>query len=255
LPLSGVDLHRHLSALHLPSELSNQSNEAIFAYLRDLRPSRAAVEIYRQRIMVVGPGNAGKSSLIHQLKTGKFTPHQFLMTDGVSIEDWVLNGEDESAPEIHISFWDFGGQEMYLHTHPLIFSDKTIYLLVCDPRSTTHLRQLGSYLLNIRNSIKKETADEVPSAPIILVTTHSSEVDDRETRRLLLDDLVEGDDVVSHHCIDSSTGEGINDLKQALRKYIVNDFCFHSQVRVPRWYLEVEANLKQQSNSTFRLRK
>jgi GTPase SAR1 family protein len=213
------------------------------------------VELSRQRVMIVGPGNAGKSTLVHRLMTGAFTPNQFSMTDGVSMKDWVLKTTPEGAPvtEIHLSLWDFGGQEMYLHTHPLLFSDKTIYLLVCDPRSTTHLRQLGSYLFNIRSRAQRGDA---AAAPIILITTHSSEVDDRETRRLLLDEL-ESVDFVSHHSVDSSTGEGIEDLKLCLAKYLLGEFSSHSLVRIPRWYLEVEATIKReaQRQATFSITK
>jgi len=40
------------------------------------------------RVMLVGPGNAGKTTLIHRLMTGEFTAGQFAMTDGVSMNEW-----------------------------------------------------------------------------------------------------------------------------------------------------------------------
>jgi GTPase SAR1 family protein len=64
--------------------------------------------------MVVGLGDAGKTTLVHQLLTDKFSPNQFLMTDGVSMKEW------KPTPQMNFSLWDFGGQQMYLNTHAML---------------------------------------------------------------------------------------------------------------------------------------
>jgi GTPase SAR1 family protein len=56
-------------------------------------------------VMVVGLGDAGKTTLVHQLLTDKFSPNQFLMTDGVSMKEW------KPTPQMNFSLWDFGGQQ------------------------------------------------------------------------------------------------------------------------------------------------
>jgi hypothetical protein len=40
------------------------------------------------KIMVVGPGTAGMTTLVHRILTGEFTPGQFTMTDGISMKEW-----------------------------------------------------------------------------------------------------------------------------------------------------------------------
>lgn len=44
--------------------------------------------MYRMKVMFVGPGAAGKSTLVHRILTGDFNPGQFQLTDGVSMKEW-----------------------------------------------------------------------------------------------------------------------------------------------------------------------
>jgi GTPase SAR1 family protein len=115
-----VDLNKHLSALSLPAEFASADNQTILAYLRELMSSSTS-EIYRMRIMIVGPGNVGKTTLVQRLLHDNFDPGQFCMTDGVSMKKWKL------AADMNLSLWDFGGQQVYLNTHTMLFSDKTLY--------------------------------------------------------------------------------------------------------------------------------
>jgi GTPase SAR1 family protein len=231
--VSGVDLRKYLQVLSLPQEFSNSSNEEILAYLKELKSSSS--EICRMRVMIVGPGDAGKTTLVHRLLTDEFSARQFSMTDGVSMKEW------QPSPEMKISLWDFGGQQVYLNTHAMLFSDKTLYLLLWNPRAGTDPRVLEEYLLNVRSRSK--------TCPIMLVTTHGSEVDKQEAERWLAQ--LSKHNYVSHHNIDSCTGLGIAELKQSIVKFVSEDCAEHSRVLVPGWYAALESKLKKLSLSKF----
>jgi GTPase SAR1 family protein len=163
-------------------------------------------------VMVVGLGDAGKTTLVHQLLTDKFSPNQFLMTDGVSMKEW------KPTPQMNFSLWDFGGQQMYLNTHAMLFADKTLYLLVWNPRAGTDPRVLEEYLLNIRSRSQ--------SCLVMLVSTHGSEVDTKESEKLL--PYLSKYAYLSHHNVDSCTGMGIDQLKQSIVSFVSQDFAEHS---------------------------
>jgi hypothetical protein len=232
--LRGIDLNKYLQVLSLPDEFSRSSNKEILAYLKELNSSSSA-EICRMRVMIVGPGDAGKTTLVERLLTDEFSPGQFSMTDGVSMKEW------KPIPEVNLSLWDFGGQQVYLNSHAILFNDKTLYLLVWNPRVGTDLRVLESYVLNVRSRSQ--------SAHIMLVTTHGSEVGEKAYQGLLQD--LSKYNYLSHHNVDSCTGLGIAELKQGIVKFVSEDYAEHSRVLVPGWYPSLESKLKELSKSGF----
>jgi GTPase SAR1 family protein len=204
------------------------------------------------RVMITGPGDAGKTTLVHRLLTEEFSPRQFSMTDGVSMREWrpTATGDPLSHLSLfgsqliidtgltaHLSLWDFGGQEVYLHTHPMLFSDKTLYLLVWNPRAGTSVSLLEEYLLNIRS--------RAPSSRVILVTTHADEVDQNEGRKWV--DGLQKHNCESYQAVDSCSGTGIEELKQSIVEYVTKEAVAQSRVLVPRWYSTVETKLKEMS--------
>lgn len=131
---------------------------------------------------------------------------------------------------------------MYLNSHPLLFSDQTLYLLIWNPRSATPVSTLEEYVMNIRSRSK--------SAPIMLVTTRSSEVDIREYERCLNEIAIrcktEGISV-RHFPVDSKTGDGIEELKASLIQYVMTEYSDFARVLVPNWYGDVESKLQEQA--------
>src|SRR3546814_1397023 len=110
--------------------------------------------------MVVGPGEAGKTTLVHRLTTVKFL-HNYQLTDGIAVNEWQHDNVD-------FYFWDFGGQSVYLNTHPLFFSNRTIFLLVLNPLVCA-FQPVEQYLETVRNC--------APDAPLMVVTTRAAEPD------------------------------------------------------------------------------
>jgi hypothetical protein len=138
----------------------------------------------------------------------------------------------------HLSLWDFEGQEVYLHTHQMLSSEKTLYLLVWNPRAGgTSVSLLEEYLLNIRS--------QAPSSRVILVTTHADEVNPNEGRRWVED--LQKYNGESYQAVDSCSGTGVEEWKQSIVDYVTKEAVKESRVLVPGWYARVEAKLKEMS--------
>jgi GTPase SAR1 family protein len=241
----------------LPSEFSQRSNKEILDYLRELL-REPKTEVFRMKVMLVGPGEAGKTTLLNHLLKGEFVPSEG-MTDGVSMRTWSpqlplfpspspsqdemrdQSSSNSSEPKIQLSMWDFGGQEIYLNTHPILFTDKTLYLIVWNPRSRTTVATLEDYILNIRSRDRL--------APILFVTTHRAEVHDREVRRVLID--LDKYVSIGHLSIDSVTGEGMKELKERIIQLVTIDYSHYSRALIPTWYLGVESMIRERSKSQF----
>lgn len=83
------------------------------------------------RIIVVGDGSAGKSSLIERIMYNTFEQGKS-QTNGIFIENWKLKHTDGRDLTFHI--WDFGGQEIQHAVHKFFFTEGCLYVLVLDNR-------------------------------------------------------------------------------------------------------------------------
>lgn len=82
------------------------------------------------KLILVGRGAAGKTSIVNRLVDNVFKPES--KTKGIKITEWklVLNGNED----VRLNVWDFGGQEIMHATHQFFFTQRSVYLLVLNGR-------------------------------------------------------------------------------------------------------------------------
>ncbi len=115
-----------------PAEIVNQGNDAILNYFRE-RELGDVDHLYEAKMLILGEGGAGKTSLLRRL----YQPDQPLPTEqettkGISIyrhEFSLKNGR-----RFRLNVWDFGGQEIYHATHQFFLTRRSLYLLLDDTR-------------------------------------------------------------------------------------------------------------------------
>ena len=83
------------------------------------------------KLILVGRGFVGKTSLVKALMTGQFKEGE-KPTEGIKISDWPCPLNPTENVTLHI--WDFGGQEMMHATHQFFLTARTLYLLVLEHR-------------------------------------------------------------------------------------------------------------------------
>ena len=165
--LKKVSLRRCPSLKTPPSEVVKRGNEAIVSYLKYL--SSDQVECRRTKLMLVGLGGAGKTSLLRALKsdtnkTQAATTEE--ITDGIDITDWTVGLPD--GRHIQYSTWDFAGQVVYYNTHQFFMSKRAVYLLLWTVRLGFEHAGLDFWLSSIMC--------HAPGAPVFVVGTHCDQV-------------------------------------------------------------------------------
>nr|WP_257236717.1 leucine-rich repeat domain-containing protein [Nostoc sp. 'Peltigera malacea cyanobiont' DB3992] len=88
------------------------SVEDIFNYLRLLRSGEVR-PLNEAKLLLIGQGSVGKTSLIERLIRDKYDQNQS-QTDGLNVETWNVQ---VNSKDIRLNVWDFGGQEIYHATH------------------------------------------------------------------------------------------------------------------------------------------
>ncbi len=194
--------------------------QAVKAYLRSLEQN--AEPLYEAKLVLVGEGNVGKTTLLKALKgIADEAPREHEpTTHGVEIDIHGLRlpHHAQGGVEIQLNAWDFGGQDVYRVTHQFFFSRRSLYLLVWEPRRGVQQGQVEDWL----NMIRLRVGDD---ARVIIVSTHCK-TGERIAR---IDQPVfkqqYGNTIVGFHEVDSlvpdtegATGEmvGIAELKRVI---------------------------------------
>lgn len=212
--LKQLTLHGN-KALGLPMELlgptyakSSDQNppakpQAILDYY--FRTMVAGGPLNEVKVILVGRGGAGKTSLVKRLVKNAFDPNE-KETPGISITDWSLQcGRDE----VKLHLWDFAGQEITHGTHQFFFSQRSVYLLLLTGREGNAERDADYWLRLIRafgaDSPVLVVQNKIEQSPF--------ELDEPAIQR-------DHPNVRSFHPVDCKSGKGRKELLMALMETI-----------------------------------
>ena len=156
-------LYLHGNALPIPAEIlakgEGGAQEILAYYAQTLLEETLPVN--EVKMLFVGQGFAGKTSLAKVLKTGKADPHE-KKTDGIWRETWKPEGTEVTA-----NIWDFGGQEIMHHTHQFFLTERSLYLLVLNSRQTEEENRVEYWLKLIQTF--------GGSAPVLVIVNKAEE--------------------------------------------------------------------------------
>jgi Leucine-rich repeat (LRR) protein len=121
----------------LPPEIVNKGGLVVRDYYRQ-RLEESTDYIYEAKLIIIGEGGAGKTSLANKLIDSKYklkledssTPEK--STEGIDV--LRLDFLHTSGNSFRINIWDFGGQAIYHATHQFFLTKRSLYLLVADTR-------------------------------------------------------------------------------------------------------------------------
>jgi internalin A len=98
------------------------------------------------KLLLVGRGAAGKTSIIRRLIENSFRPNE-KETMGIDIRPWELRGGGET---VRANVWDFAGQVVTHATHQFFLSHRSVYVLVLTGREDTENQDAEYWLRLIR---------------------------------------------------------------------------------------------------------
>ncbi|MEG4491922.1 leucine-rich repeat domain-containing protein [Microcoleus sp. D3_18_C4] len=176
----------------------------IFNYLRQLR-SGEVLPLNEAKVLLVGQGSVGKTSLINRLTDNKYNPNE-PQTDGLNITDWQIT---VNTKPVKLNVWDFGGQEIYHATHQFFLTKRSLYLLVCNCRTSEDENRL-EYWLKLIESFGD-------ASPVILVGNKCDEQPLDLNRKALRDKYPNIKAIIETSC---QSGTGIDELRSAIHTEI-----------------------------------
>jgi small GTP-binding protein len=133
-----------------PPEILNRGVAAIKSYLVSLQASKQTKKIFEGKLLIVGQGGVGKTSICNRLLHNTFSDQED-KTDGIVIKRWLLKPPEVNQNEMWVNVWDFGGQEIYHATHQFFLTNRSAYLLVWDARQEDSYGRLDYWFHTIES--------------------------------------------------------------------------------------------------------
>jgi internalin A len=170
-------------------------------YLRSLRDGEPQ---YEAKLLVVGEGNVGKTSLLAALRSAPFVEGRET-THGIEITPLTIP-HPTGGKEMTVRGWDFGGQEVYRISHQFFFTQRALYVVAWNARQGREQDEVEGWLRRIRL--------RVGDARVLLAATHCEErqpeLDYPHLERTFPGMLAGAADT------DSRTGLGVDQLRRAI---------------------------------------
>ena len=181
-----------------------EGTKALLAFLRDVATD--GISISEAKLLFVGAGEAGKSSLLGALRGEPWQDrHQ---TQGMEIKPLVVS---HAGHEITLNGWDFGGQQAYQPAHQLFFSAPAVYVVVWKPRPGVAAGMVETWIAMI--------AHRAPDARVLVVASHggpssrADAIDEAHLKQRF------GHLIVGFHGVDSAVPDGrLEALREAIAR-------------------------------------
>lgn len=163
------------------------------------------------RLLLVGRGAAGKTSIVRRLIENKFRPRE-KETQGIDIRPWELRCGGDA---VRVRVWDFAGQVITHATHQFFLSHRSVYVLVLTGREDSE-KQDAEYWLRLIRAFGTEPLTGQTS-PVIVALNKWELAECKVDRNALRDKYPF---IVAFVETDCRSGRGIDELNQLLCKTV-----------------------------------
>jgi len=190
--------------LGLPDSIIGRPPEEILRYYFESRDEKGR-PLLELKLLLVGRGKAGKTTLVKQL-AGEKPDENESETHSIAIRELTLGCQHG---QVRTRAWDFGGQEILHSTHQFFLTERSLYLLVLEPRTGLAQRDAEYWLKLIET--------QGGASPVIVVMNWSHDrrwrVDEVKLRRKF-------PFIVDFMPTDAFHGEGIEGLRGTILKTV-----------------------------------
>ncbi|WP_236507636.1 COR domain-containing protein, partial [Tychonema sp. BBK16] len=106
---------------------------SILDFYFQTRDPNATEELNEAKLLIVGEGEAGKTTLANKLLNPNYQLKKLEpATEGIDVLSWEFPQANGKPFRVHL--WDFGGQEIYHATHQFFLTERSLYVLLVDNR-------------------------------------------------------------------------------------------------------------------------
>jgi GTPase SAR1 family protein len=228
---------------NIPPSILKLDIESLRKYFEER--AKGTILAYESKLILVGNGRVGKTSLIKRWLDNAFDPNQ-PSTHAIQLRTHELNNMAKHLKLDHLilNIWDFGGQDIYQATHKLFMRSNAIFLLVWDVQTKNMPEQEeilpNGKILYYKNYSLKYWLSYIKTlssnSPIILIQTNRDK--DGKRKGVLTEEQITEYNVWDIISIESSTAtfDGFKGLEESIEEVVLKQVRQHSMEMPKQWY-------------------
>ncbi|WP_084227301.1 COR domain-containing protein [Nostoc sp. KVJ20] len=221
----------------LPPEIQKKGARAILNFYKQ-QIEQETDRLYEAKLIIVGEGGAGKTTLAKKIQDNQYTLQQDEnTTEGIDVIQWKFL-LDNNNREFQVNIWDFGGQEIYHATHQFFLTKRSLYVLVADTRKED---TDFYYWLNVVELLSG-------NSPLLIIKNEKQErkreINERELRR-------EFTNFKETLTTNLATDRGLPEILNKIKHYITN--LPHVGIELPKTWVKVREALEGNSHEYISL--
>ena len=128
------------------------------------------MSLYVFKVIIIGPGAVGKTSLLHRFVENKFS-FRYKLTIGADFLSKIIEGYPKSDTTCKLQIWDIGGQDRYKFLRGSFFDGANGALVVFDISRWHTFKELDDWLSDLQEFAGKKT-------PFILIGNKADLLED-----------------------------------------------------------------------------
>ena len=217
----------------VPQSIRKRGEKEILSYFRDLLAD-VQIQWNSAKVMVLGKEGVGKTHLSRRMRGKSYGKN--ISTDGIDVAAIKFRG-------MELSWFDFGGQEVYYPTHSFFLTAQCLYLVVFNLDDPEFKRRVTYWL----RTVASFTQDPTRASKILVVGTHADSVDQTRIDFVwteLSDLFNQNGSIIGYVAVSCSDGTGFDVLELGIEKAIelgnlAKMFVPKAYKRIEAWVLEV----------------
>jgi Leucine-rich repeat (LRR) protein len=197
--------------------------QAILSFYFQTQDPTATEPLYEAKFIIVGEGEAGKTTLAKKLKDLDYAlkPDE-KSTQGIDVIRWDFI--QPNGKPFRVNIWDFGGQDIYHATHQFFLTARSLYTLLVDNRREN---PNFYYWLNVVRLYSNDS-------PIFIVKNEKGDRNCELNERQLRSEFLQLKESLPTNL---STNRGLSEIQHFIQTHIAN--LPHIQIPIPKTWIKI----------------
>jgi len=173
-------------------------------------------EEFRFKIVIIGDGAVGKTSLIKKFTKGTFEK-DYLKTLGAQFSKY---NKEIDGDIIRLIFWDIAGQDDFNFLHYLFYKESKAAIIVYSLEENELGRDSFTHIKNWHEALEKHCGN----IPVILFANKIDLVDEKDIDKTKIQKVVSERNFLKYFMTSAKTGQGVIEAFNAIIEHLYFKF-------------------------------